>query len=67
MAQQKIKTRYQGRYQSSTYNPVNKQDIVVNAARFTPIDLLATAYNSDAGHHGRRGAAERLQHRQGNQ
>lgn len=46
MARQKIKTRYHGRYQSSTFNAVNQQDIVVNAARFTPIDLLASAYNS---------------------
>lgn len=46
MAQQKIKTRYNGRYQSSTFNAVNQQDIVVNATRFTPIDLLASAYNS---------------------
>ena len=46
MPQKIIKTAYLGRYQSQTENALNNTEIVVDAAKFTPIDLLATAYNS---------------------
>lgn len=46
MLQKIVKTAYIGRYQSQTENAFNNTPIVVDAAKFTPLDLLASAYNS---------------------
>ena len=46
MPQKIVKTTYLGRYQSQTENPFNNTSIVVDAAKFTPLDLLTSAYNS---------------------
>lgn len=46
MPQKLVKTRYIGRYQSKTENPLTDAQIVVDAAKFTPLDLLSSAYNS---------------------
>lgn len=46
MTQRLVKTAYIGRYQSQTENALNGASIVVDAAKFTPLDLLASAYNS---------------------
>lgn len=42
----KIETTYEGKYQSSTKSPLNEKPITVNAVRFSPVDLLASAYGS---------------------
>lgn len=46
MPQKLVKTAYVGRYQSKTENSLNGTPIVVDAAKFTPLDLLTSAYNS---------------------
>jgi uncharacterized OsmC-like protein len=46
MPQKLVKTAYIGRYQSQTENAFSNTPIVVDAAKFTPLDLLASAYNS---------------------
>lgn len=46
MPQKLVKTAYLGRYQSQTENAFSNTPIVVDAAKFTPLDLLASAYNS---------------------
>lgn len=46
MPQKLVKTAYIGRYQSQTENALTDTSIVVDAAKFTPLDLLASAYNS---------------------
>lgn len=42
----KIETIYQGGYKSETKTPLNAEPVAVNAAKFNPVDLLATAYGS---------------------
>lgn len=46
MPQKLVKTAYIGRYQSQTENAFSNTPIVVDAAKFTSLDLLASAYNS---------------------
>lgn len=46
MPQKNVKTTYLGRYQSQTENAFANTSIIVDAAKFTPLDLLASAYNS---------------------
>lgn len=46
MPQKLVKTSYLGRYQSQTENAFSNSAITVDAAKFTPLDLLAGAYNS---------------------
>src|SRR5690606_12383494 len=46
MPQKLVKTAYIGRYQSQTNNALTDTSILVNAAKFTPLDLLTSAYNS---------------------
>lgn len=46
MPQKIVKTVYIGRYQSQTENSLNNTSIVVDAAKFTPLDLLTSAYSS---------------------
>lgn len=41
-----IRTNYEGRYMSKTKSPLNEEPITVNAVRFTPVDLLTSAYGS---------------------
>jgi len=41
-----IETNYEGKYRSSTKTPLSEERIAVNAARFNPVDLLASAYGS---------------------
>ena len=41
-----IKTIYQGNYQCATQSPLNAEPIITKAVRFTPIDLLVSAYGS---------------------
>ncbi|WP_426588279.1 OsmC family protein [Mucilaginibacter sp. R-33] len=42
----KVEVKYQGKYKSTTKSPLNEEEITVNAVRFTPVDLLASAYGS---------------------
>jgi len=42
----KVEVKYQGKYKSTTRSPLNEEEITVNAVRFTPVDLLASAYGS---------------------
>lgn len=46
MPQKLVKTTYLGRYRSQTENSFSNTSITVDAAKFTPLDLLASAYNS---------------------
>lgn len=46
MPQLVVKTDYLGKYQSKTENSFSKTPIVVDAMKFTPLDLLTSAYNS---------------------
>ena len=46
MPQLKVKTDYLGKYQSKTENTFSETPIVVDAMKFTPLDLLSSAYNS---------------------
>jgi uncharacterized OsmC-like protein len=46
MPQLKVKTDYLGKYQSKTENAFSNTSIVVDAMKFTPLDLLTSAYNS---------------------
>lgn len=41
-----IETKYEGKYKSSTKTPLSEEPIAVNAVRFNPVDLLASAYGS---------------------
>lgn len=41
-----IETNYEGKYRSGTKTPLSSEKIAVNAARFNPVDLLASAYGS---------------------
>ena len=46
MPQLKVKTDYLGKYQSKTENTFSDTPIIVDAMKFTPLDLLSSAYNS---------------------
>ena len=46
MPQLIVKTDYLGKYQSKTENTFSETPIVVDAMKFTPLDLLSSAYNS---------------------
>ncbi|MCB0538939.1 MAG: OsmC family protein [Bacteroidetes bacterium] len=46
MPQLKVKTDYLGNYQSKTENTFSDTPIIVDAMKFTPLDLLSSAYNS---------------------
>ena len=46
MPQLIVKTDYLGKYQSKTENTFSDTPIIVDAMKFTPLDLLASAYNS---------------------
>ena len=46
MPQLVVKTDYLGKYQSKTENSFSNTTIVVDAMKFTPLDLLTSAYNS---------------------
>tara|TARA_B100000508_G_C11439108_1_gene267746 strand:+ start:673 stop:1068 length:396 start_codon:yes stop_codon:yes gene_type:complete len=46
MPQLIVKTDYLGKYQSKTENTFSDTSIVLDAMKFTPLDLLASAYNS---------------------
>lgn len=46
MPQLVIETDYIGKYQSKTENLFSNTPIVVDAMKFTPLDLLTSAYNS---------------------
>jgi len=46
MPQLVIETDYIGKYQSKTENSFSNTPIVVDAMKFTPLDLLTSAYNS---------------------
>jgi len=46
MPQLVVKTDYLGKYQSQTENSFSNMPIVVDAMKFTPLDLLSSAYNS---------------------
>lgn len=46
MPQLVVKTDYLGKYQSKTENSFSNKPIVVDAMKFTPLDLLTSAYNS---------------------
>lgn len=41
-----IETIYQGGYTSKTENPLSNGPVTVSATRFTPVDLLVSAYGS---------------------
>ena len=41
-----VETTYQGKYTSTTKSSLNTEAITVNAVRFTPVDLLFSAYGS---------------------
>ena len=46
MPQLIVKTDYLGKYQSKTENTFSDTPIIVDAMKFTPLDLLSSAYNS---------------------
>ena len=46
MPQLIVKTDYLGNYQSKTENTFSDTPIIVDAMKFTPLDLLSSAYNS---------------------
>ena len=46
MPQLKVKTDYIGMYRSTTENSFSNTPITVDAVKFTPLDLLTSAYNS---------------------
>ncbi|TDW99009.1 OsmC family protein [Dinghuibacter silviterrae] len=41
-----IETMYEGGYTSKTTTPLNNEPVTVSATRFTPVDLLVSAYGS---------------------
>lgn len=46
MPQLKVKTESIGKYRSTTENSFSNTPITVDAMKFTPLDLLTSAYNS---------------------